>query len=55
MSTFLHFVWNQHEEYIQISTNMASIGLVISEIGFQIETSAGQKYLFCMVKQMTAC
>ena len=30
-------IWNHHEEYIQISTNMLSIGSIICELGFKIE------------------
>ena len=29
---FYDHIWNHHEKYIQISTNMPSIGLVIPEI-----------------------
>ena len=30
-------IWNHHEECIQTSTNMPSIGSKICEIGFEIE------------------
>ena len=30
-------IWNHREKYIQISTNMLSIGSIICEIGFKIE------------------
>ena len=36
---FLQFrchIWIHHEKYIQISTNMPGIGLVIREIAFEI-------------------
>ena len=29
---FHYYIWNHHEKYIEISTNMPSIGLVILEI-----------------------
>ena len=33
---FHDYIWNQHEKCIHISTNMPSIGLVISDIGMEI-------------------
>ena len=34
---FHNYIWNQREKCIQISTNMPSIGLVISEIAFEMQ------------------
>ena len=34
---FGDYIWNHHEECIQISTNMPSIGSIMCEIGFEIE------------------
>ena len=34
--SFGEYIWNHHEECIQIRTNIPSIGLAICEIGFEI-------------------
>ena len=33
---FRYHIWNHNEKRIQISTNMPSIGLVMSEVGFKM-------------------
>ena len=34
---FSDHIWNNHEQCIQMSTNMPSIGSIICQIGFRIE------------------
>ena len=48
----LYFIWNHHEIYIPIGTNMPSIGLVICEIGFEFNGFWENKTFFWMVKLM---
>ena len=49
------FIRNQHEKLIQMSTNMPSIGLVICEIGFEIQELCEGKELSHMVQPIAAC
>ena len=42
---FDYYIWNPHEKYIEISTNIPSIGLIIREIGFEILEFGANKTL----------
>ena len=46
---FDYYIWNHCEKYIQISTNLRSIGIVICKIGFKFEEFCDRKTLLCMV------
>ena len=38
-------IWNHHEKWIQISTNIPSFGLVICEIGFEFYENNNDFYM----------
>ena len=51
---YLSHIWTHHEKYIQMSTNMPGIGLVIRKIAIEMLTTLRNQKQFCMVQLMTA-
>ena len=50
LQQFCYYIWIHHEKWIQISTNMPSIGLVIPAIPYFLRKKQKQK-LFMWQKQ----